>query len=172
MKARIIFSIIVINCSQLRAQTIENPSFDSAYIGGIDRIHYWITSDAWQSFSVDTVQPLIPNSYYSAFGLQYHELLQTTQLEYSATFDGPYAIKLFSIPGRVHVDGSPYKGFVVNGNHFYTDSIGYMDFKKGGTPFPYRPIKLRGHFKFDNTSPSLNNYGKAIVLLKKYKMSA
>lgn len=151
-----------------KAQNIENPGFDSAYIGGIDRIHSWITSDAWYNWSIDTVNPYTPNTHYVSVGMQYHELLQTVQLEYANAFDGSLAIKLYSVNGKVKIDGSPYKGFITNGNHFYTDNEGYLDFAKGGTPFPYRPAKLRGHFKFDNTSPSLTNFGRARILLKKY----
>ena len=168
MKAKIILTVLFFSSFRLSAQTIENPSFDSAYIGGIDRIHAWITSDAWYNWSMDTVAPMTANTHYTSSGLQYHELLQTAQLEYANAFHGSLAIKLFSVPGKVHVDGNPYKGFVTNGNHFYTDGDGYIDFKKGGTPFTDRPIKLRGHFKFDNTSASLTNFGKAVVLLKKY----
>ncbi len=169
MKARFYFSFILVTFfSNTFSQNVENPGFDSVYIGGIDRIHAWISSDAWFPNANDTVNPLTPNTHYVSIGLQHHELLQTAQLEYSNAFEGSYAIKVLSITGTVKSNGAPYKGFVTNGNHFYTDSLGYIDFKKGGTPFAYKPSKLRGHFKFDNTSPSLTNFGKASVLLKKY----
>ncbi len=169
MKTKLYLAAFLLFQSLLpKAQNIENPGFDSAYIGGIDRIHSWITSDAWYNWTIDTVQPHTPNTHYVSVGLQYHELLQTVQLEYANAFEGALAIKLFSVNGKVRVDGNPYKGFITNGNHFYTDSQGYLDFVKGGTPFPFRPSKLRGHFKFDNTSPSLTNFGKARILLKKY----
>ena len=131
-------------------------------------MHAWITSDAWIATINDTVVPMTPNTHFVGVGLQYHELLYTSQLEYSNAFDGAYAMKLLSIQGRVQSNGVPFRGFVVNGDHFYTNNLGYIDYSKCGTPFPYRPAKLRGHYKFDNTSPSLTNFGKAIVLLKKY----
>lgn len=168
MKRVLLFLFMIYKLPLLSAQNVENASFDSVYLGGIDRLHSWITSDAY-TFSInDTVQPMMPNAHFIGIGMQYHELLFTSQLEYSNTFDGPFAIKLVSINGKVKVDGSAYKGYIVNGNHFYTDSIGYIDFKKCGEPFPHRPSKLRGHYKFNNTSPSLTNFGKAHVLLKKY----
>ncbi len=168
MNSKIVFLAILLFSLRLSAQNIENPSFDSAYIGGIDRIHAWVTSDTWFPLSVDTVEPKTPSTHYIGAGLQYHELFQTVQLEYTAAFHGAYAINLTSVAGKVKNDGSPYKGFIANGDHFYTDSVGYIDYKKGGTPFTGRPSKLRGHYKFNNTSPSLTNFGRAIVLLKKY----
>ncbi len=151
-----------------KGQNIENPSFDSVYIGGIDRIYEWITSDAWPTGSGDTVQPLTPNAHFVSSGLQYHETLFSVQIDYTTAYDGPLAVKLLTDSDRVKNDGNAFSGFVVNGNHFYTDSTGYIDFSKCGTPFPYRPYSLKGHYKFEDNSPSLHNYPHAIVLLKKY----
>jgi hypothetical protein len=153
---------------QSKAQNVGNPSFDSVYIGGIDRIYEWITSDSWQSSVGDTVLPLMPFTHYISSGLQYHEALNTVQIEFSSAFDGPLAVKLFSDSDRVKSDGTTFSGFVINGNHFYTDSTGYIDFSKGGEPFPYRPYSLKGHYKFEDQSPSLHNYPHAFVLLKKF----
>jgi hypothetical protein len=164
----IILGLFLFACSlKVSAQNVGNPSFDSVYIGGIDRIHEWITSDAWFP-GPDTVTPKTPNSFFPGFGLQHHELLNTAQLKYSGAFHGNFAIILVAVDGMVKTDGSPYTGFVANGNHFYTDNLGYIDYSKGGEPFSYRPTKLRGHYKFQNTSALPTNYGKAIVLLKKY----
>lgn len=149
-------------------QQIKNGNFDSVYIGGIDRIHEWITSDCWPVGLNDTVFPLNPNDHYISTGLQYHETFRTVQIEYSGAFSGPYAIKVLSDSGMVHTDGSPFRGFITNGNHFYTGNDGYIDFKKGGEPFSFRPSALRGHFKFIDTSPSLSISAKVIILLKKY----
>ncbi|HRH01509.1 MAG TPA: T9SS type A sorting domain-containing protein [Bacteroidia bacterium] len=171
MKRALLFLIMIYKLPLLNAQNVANASFDSVYLGGIDRLHSWITSDSFLFSINDTMQPMTPNTHFVSTTMQYHELLFTSQLEYSNTFDGPFAIKLLSINGKVKVDGSPFKGYVVNGNHFYTDSMGYIDFKKCGEPFPHRPSKLRGHYKFNNTSPALTNFGKAHVLLKKYNTS-
>ena len=168
MKRLTLTIILALLLSSARAQNISNPGFDSVYIGGIDRIYSWITSDAW-SFSVnDTVQPLIPNSLYSFPGHSVNWMLYTTQLEYANPYEGQFAMKLLCNNQRVKENGRLYAGFIANGTHFYTDNLGYIDIKRGGTPFTGRPQRLRGHFKFNNDSPSMNNYGKAIVLLKKF----
>ncbi len=168
MKKTILTGVLFFHILTSYSQNIINPSFDSVYIGGIDRVFDWITSDAWPILMVDTVQPLNPMDHYIASGLLYHEVLFSSQLEYTGAYHGLYAIKLLSDSDRVDIFGNPYRGFVINGNHFYTDSIGYPDLKKGGIPFPYRPAKLIGHYKYEDTSPSLNNYPEAVVLLKKY----
>ena len=136
----------------VRSQNVDNPSFDSAYIGGIDRIRDWITSDAWPVQPGNPVPPLNPSDHYISAGLQYHELLYSAQLEYSNAYHGPLAIKVMADTGRLDIFGNPFPGFILNGNHFYTDSDGYLDLKKGGTPFPYRPYKLIGHYMLVDNS--------------------
>ncbi len=168
MKKSILILLMFFQTHLAFSQNIDNPSFDSVYIGGIDRIHSWITSDAWPVVPGDTVFPLNPYDHYVSTGLQYHELLYSVQVEYTSAFHGPYSIKLLSDSGRVDVFGNPFASFILNGNHFYTDNNGYVDLSKGGTPFPYRPFKLMGHYKLVDNSPSLNNYPEAYVLLKKY----
>ncbi len=171
MKKSILILLMFFQVPLSFSQNIDNPSFDSVYIGGIDRIHSWITSDAWPVTLGDTVHPLNPNDHYVSGGLQYHETYYSVQIEYASAFHGLYAIKLLSEIGRVDVLGNPFRGFVLNGDHFYTDNNGYIDLAKGGTPFPYRPYKLMGHYKLVDNSPSLNNYPEAFVLLKKYNPS-
>ena len=171
MKKIIILNLFLLISLFSHSQNIENPSFDSAYIGGIDRIFEWITSDSWNVNPGDTVYPLTPMNHYISVGLQYHETLYSTQLEYSGAFHGSLAIKVLCETGRVDILGNPFRGFVLNGNHFYTDTNGYLDLNKCGTPFPYRPYKLRGHYKLVDNSPSLHNYPEAIILLKKYNSS-
>jgi hypothetical protein len=168
MKKFVILGFSFILAFNIRAQNVENPSFDSIYIGGIDRIFEWITSDAWSSGVGDTILPLDPDSHYIANSLMFHEALNSVQIEYSNAYDGPYAVKVLSDSNRVKNDGNNFQGFIVNGNHFYTDSTGYLDLKKCGTPFTYRPYSLKGFYKFEDQSPSLHNYPRGIVLLKKY----
>lgn len=168
MKKAIFTVVLFFHFLTSHSQNIINPSFDSVYLGGIDRIFDWITSDAFPIFPADTVHPLNPLDHYIASGLLYHELLYSTQLEYTNPYHGPFAIKLLSDSDRVDIFGNPYRGFVVNGNHFYTNNIGYLDLKKCGIPFPYRPSKLIGHYKYEDGSPSFNNFPEAVVLLKKY----
>lgn len=152
----------------LSAQVIENPSFDSIYIGAIDRIYSWVTSDSWPLMAGDTVYPLEPDSQYNSIGFQFHKMLHSVQPGYTGAFDGPFYIRVFSDTVRKDIFGNPFPGFIVNGNSFYTDTNGYIDLNKCGTPFTTRPDKLRGHYQFEDHSPSLNNYPRAQVLLKKF----
>lgn len=168
MKKNILFSLLLFSFSNLKSQNVENPSFDSVYIGGIDRIYEWITSDSWGSVMNDTVIPMNPNTHYVSSGLQYHETFASVQIDYSTAYHGPHAVKLLTEPGKVKTDGSTFRGFVVNGNHFYTDSLGYIDLSKCGMPFTHRPYSLKGQYKFEDTSPSLHNYPTVNVLLRKY----
>ena len=168
MKKLILLLLMFCKFTDSSCQNIDNPSFDSVFIGGIDRIYSWITSDAWPVTLGDTVHPMNPNDHYITTGLQYHETYYSVQLEYSSPFHGSNAIKLLSEIGRVDILGNPFRGFVLNGNHFYTDNNGYIDLSKGGTPFTYRPYKLIGHYKLVDNSTSLHNYPEAYVLLKKY----
>lgn len=171
MKKAGFFILLVFMFMKAYPQNVTNANFDSVYIGGIDRIFSWITSDAFPSQNFDTIGPMTPNYHFLAQGLQYHETYATVNLDYSTAFNGPYAIILNGIANLVNTGGVPFAGFVVNGDHFYTDGTGYIDFKKGGEPFPYRPVNLKGHFKFTTQSPGLNMYGEAFVLLKKYNTS-
>jgi hypothetical protein len=168
MKKITTFASLIFLMLQTKAQNVENPSFDSIYIGGIDRIYEWITSDSWSTGAGDTVFPMTPSTHYISSGLQYHEALFTVQIDYTTAFDGPTAVELFSDSDLFKNDGTSFRGFIVNGNHFYTDSVGYIDFSRCGVPFPYRPYSLKGHYKFEDHSPSLHNYPHAAVLLKKY----
>jgi hypothetical protein len=172
MKRTLLYVLLLLHFNVSFSQQIDNPSFDSVYIGGIDRVFEWITSDAWPVVSNDTVHPLNPSDHYVSTGLQYHETYLTAQILYSNAFDGPYALSLSSDTGRVDIFGNPFRGFVVNGNHFYTDSSGYLDLPKCGTPFTHRPVKLIGHYTLEEHSPSLHNYPEAVVLLKKWNSGA
>jgi len=55
----------------ISAQCLPNPSFDSVYFGGIDRVFEWITSDGIllnNGFYNDTVNNLQPNTCFDASG--------------------------------------------------------------------------------------------------------
>ena len=160
------FLLLLLFSLDTQSQQIENSSFDSVYIGGIDRVHSWITSDAWSFFN-DTVQPLASSTYFPALGLMYHELLYSVQLDYTSAFHGPFAIQLFSDSNRYDIHGNLSPGFIVNGNAFYTDGSGYIDLIKCGAPFPFRPVKLHGRYKFSEESAS-GVFPEARLLLKKY----
>ena len=154
----------------VKGQNIYNPSFDSVYYGGIDRIFEWVTSDGFQlgsGFSADTVFPLLPNTFYDATSLQYSEILDYGVYVDTTPFS-PLCARLKSQPTVYRADGSTFETFVVNGTHFYTDSQGYIDFSRCGTPFTARPSGLKGFYRFSDLTTANNNFGRCEVLLKKY----
>ena len=154
----------------ISAQNIPNPSFDSIYFGGIDRVFNWITADGFifvSGASNDTVLALQPDTYYDAQGFQFSELL------FSIAAQPPYmgtgaSIRMLSKPERRKVNGAFFETFITNGSHLVTDKEGYIDFSKGGFPFPYRPKALLGQYQFIDTVSAIDNFGKCVVLLKKY----
>jgi hypothetical protein len=78
------------------------------------------------------------------------------------------AMKLMSHPEKVKLDGSAFISSIVNGTHFYTDSAGYVDFSRCGIPFPHRPTKLKGLYQFVDSTLIGMNFGRCVVLLKKW----
>ncbi len=151
-----------------QAQNMLNPSFDSIYIGAIDRVLQWVTSDATLlTGNGDTVLPLNPNQFYDASGLQFSEIFYVGQQSDTSSHSA-YALKLKSQNGYVKTDGSHYESYVYNGTHFYTDAQGYIDFSRGGIPFPYQPTKLKGLYQFVDSTLIGMNFGKCKVLLKKW----
>jgi hypothetical protein len=170
MKKLILF-LLAIYGSQLWGQNIPNPSFDSIYFGGIDRIFEWVTSDGVgiHGAGQDTIPPLQPNTFYDASNLQYSEILDQGVF-IDTTSHSNWALRLKSQPGKYKVDGSPYESYVVNGNHFYTGSDGYIDFSKCGTPFTGTPIALTGYYRFEEASAQ-PNWGVCEVLLKRFNVN-
>mgnify|MGYP000424537771 CR=1 FL=1 len=153
------------------SQNINNPSFDSIYIGGIDRILQWVTSDGVgiHGFGSDTITPLTPNTFYDASGLQYSEILDQG-VYIDTTPQSNWALRLKSQPLKFKSDGSPYESYVVNGDHFYTNNTGYIDFSKCGTPFTGTPTALKGYYKFEEQSAQ-PNWGVCEILLKRYNVN-
>ena len=167
---RTILSILILLVSQAHGQNILNPSFDSVYFGGIDRIFHWVTSDGFMMQSGvtgDTVLPLQPDSNYSAQGFLFSEILW-----FGNRIDtSPYSLAAMQIANRPRfkkVNGDPYPGFVINGDHLVTDSLGYPDLSRCGIPFSYRPTKLKGYYWFVDSTLLLNNFGRCVILLKKW----
>ncbi len=154
--------------SQSRSQTIENASFDSLCVCAIDRIWSWVTSDTYNYYG-DTVQPFTPNQLYTSFNWEIHMAYFTVQINYdNDPLHYLHSVKLFTRPDIVYPDGEKFRGFIANGHHFYTDGAGYIDFRKGGSPFPYRPYSMTGLYKFEDSLSVIDEYGKAIVLLKSF----
>ncbi len=163
----LMLTIVVINRGY--GQNMSNPSFDSIYIGGIDRVYEWITSDGFvlnAGQTADTVHALVPNTIYDATGFQFSEL--TYQVNLLATPFSPVGLRLANDPDLRDDNNEYFETFIVNGNQFKTDNDGYIDLKSCGTPFAYRPLKIKGKYKFEDSLSPVQNYGKCIVLLKKY----
>lgn len=165
---KILFSIgILLSIFQISfAQNIENSSFDSIYLGGIDRIWNWTTSDGFlirTSYYNDTVISLSPNTQYGPAP----EILFNIGFDFTTPYSN-VAIILNSTPSLKKENGQPFDSYITNGTHFKTGQDGYVDFSKGGSPFPYRPLKLNGFYIYFDTIPSTLDSGKCMVLLKKY----
>lgn len=170
MKTKTLAFAIIISLQSF-SQNINNPSFDSVYFGGIDRILQWVTSDGVNIHSVgaDTITPLQPNTFFDAIGLQYSEILDNGVFIDTTPYSS-YALRLKSQPSKYLQDGSNAESFVVNGDHFYTNNSGYIDFSKCGTPFTGRPTALTGFYKLIETS-AIPNFGLCEILLKKYNVN-
>lgn len=162
--------LLIVSSFTVVAQTIPNASFDSLYIGGIDRILHWVTSDGVGfgsgSNGLDTIQPLNPATFYDAQGLQFSEVFETVY--FAETPLSASAIRISSDPTNRKTNGDYFESFVLNGDHFTTDDLGYIDYSKCGTPFPFRPTNLKGQYKFESDDPSEVLSGKCVVLLKRY----
>lgn len=150
------------------SQNIDNANFDSLCICAIDRIWSWISSDSYY-FINDTAQPHTPNTLFGAGTSDVHMVFNTAAINYEDdSIHAMNSVKIFTRPDLVYPDGEKFRGFLANGYHFYTDNNGWIDFTKGGSPFPYRPYSMKGLYKFEDSLSVIDEYGKAIVLLKKY----
>lgn len=156
--------LLILNTSTLFSQNLINPSFDSVYIGGIDRIHDWIPASSNSlTSSLDTVRALEPDSCYQWLDPM---LLFPVDLIYNQAYNG-FGIRL-SNTSLVKEDGQPFETYIVNGSQLKTGSDGYPAFEKLGEPFPYRPSTLLGWYKYLDTIPQTVDHGRCMVLLKKY----
>jgi hypothetical protein len=171
MKSLYLFLLVLSFPLLLSSQTIPNASFDSVYFGGIDRIFDWVTSDNFlfnTNITGDTVYALEPNTLYG--GIHWSEMLYGVHFAFT-----PYSsvgVRLNGQPERYKISGEPFETFIFNGTHFTTDEEGYPDFSTGGTPFPYRPTALKGYYRLVDSLSAIENFGKCVVLLKKYNPSS
>lgn len=165
MKTIIVSTLLVFTTFLSSAQTILNPSFDSIYLGGIDRIHSWIPSSASLPYQQQgTILQLTPDTCYE--NLDPMVLFPLWGI-FSGAHSG-YAISL-QTTSFVKQNGDPYDTYLVNGGRtFKTGSDGYIAFEKHGEPFPYRPNAMNGWYQYFDTIPQTIDYGRAMVLLKKY----
>jgi hypothetical protein len=152
-----------------KSQNIDNASFDSLCVCAIDRVWQWVTSDTY-FVSSDTAQPFLPNTLYTNASINLHFAINTVQLNYDNTDSSGYinSVKIFSRPDMVFQTGDIFRGFIINGEHFFTDNQGFIDLKRCGSAFAYRPDSISGSYKFEDSLSSVAEYGKAKVLLKKY----
>jgi hypothetical protein len=152
-----------------KAQQIANGSFDSLCVCAIDRVWQWVTSDSYY-ISQDTAPPFLPNSFYDNSSSNIHFAMNTVQLNYDADDSLGYinSVKILTRPDLVFPNGDVFKGFIFNGEHFYTNANGYIDLKRCGTPFAFRPDSLSVWYKFEDTLSTSNESGKIKVLLKKF----
>lgn len=165
MKTVIISILFAFSTFLTSAQTILNPSFDSVYIGGIDRIHSWIPSSASFPYQQqNTVLQMAPDSCYENLDPM---LLFPVWLIYNSGHSG-FGLSLVTT-SYVKQNGDPYDTYLVNGgNSFKTGPDGYIAFERQGEPFPYRPNAMNGWYQYHDTIPQTVDYGRAMVLLKKY----
>jgi hypothetical protein len=152
----------------LSSQNIPNASFDSIYIGGIDRVYQWITSDAVY-FSNDTVVPFAPNTFFPPLSANHHFLTKTVQLNYFDTAAHYLnSLILTSYPALKYPGGNQFTSFIVNGEQFYSDADGIMDYRLCGSPFPYRPAYICGSYKFYDSLAPGSDFGRVEALLKRW----
>jgi hypothetical protein len=158
---------------QSRAQNIPNASFDSIYIGGIDRVYQWITSDAVY-FINDTAQPFAPNSYFPPWSGLHHFLINTVLLNYlepdSTHFI--YSLCLYNRSQLKNSDGSPFNSFIFNGIEFYSDNLGQIAPARSGSPFPYRPSHIKGMYRYEDSLATQPDHANVSALLKRWNVQS
>ena len=154
-----------------KAQNLPNASFDSVYFGGIDRLFDWITADGFRMVTgtnwPDTVYALEPDSTYVGGGFMFHELLWMNNQSDTSSHSFSSAV-IINRPNWHKTNGDIFPGFLIAGNSLTTDALGYPDLSKCGIPFPHRPTKLQGLYHFVDSTVMFNNFGKCIILLKKW----
>lgn len=166
------FLTLILTCSlgYSNAQQLQNPSFDSVYYGGIDRVWNWITSDAafmGGNVNGDTLGPQQTNY---LFGMgQGHEVFGHIDIYNSSPYSS-IGIKLNTTQYKKN-NGKAFETYIVNGEHYYTDSSGYIDFSKCGSPFSYRPDSLKGFYQYIDSNLTTTDYGLCITVLTKYNIS-
>jgi hypothetical protein len=169
VKPGIIFAFCILFSLSARSQQVPNADFDSLCICAIDRVWQWVCSDVY-SFQQDTAQGFTPNTLYTNSNSELHFAMGTVQLNYEdMDSTGNFSsVKLLTRSNLVFQDGSPFRAFIINGEHFYTDASGHIALNRCGTPFAFRPDSVAGWYKFEDSLSSINEFGKVQVLLKKF----
>lgn len=152
------------------SQNVANPSFEEHYIGAIDRVFDWVTSDGFRFAAGhigDTILPLEANTTYNAEGFLFSEVVFGLNLDSDAQFSTT-AIRLKTQPQTYDTSGAYFPTFLTNGTHVHTDESGYLDFSAGGVPFPRRPTHLAGYYRLHDTLSAIDHFGRCRILLKKF----
>ncbi|MCI4668310.1 MAG: T9SS type A sorting domain-containing protein [Bacteroidia bacterium] len=156
------------------AQQIPNADFDSVYIGGIDRIFQWTTADGVIMYSGELqneVFPMVADSQYMGPGFLFSEMVWINRIAYQDPFS-KNSIQIVTDLNRRKSDSTSFPSFILSGESFATDNQGYIDFFKSGYDFSYRPDSIKGYYKFEDSLPNVENTGRILLYLKKYKLQS
>ncbi len=128
----------------LIAQNIPNANFSDVYIGGLDRLHDWGNSEG-----CSVGEPRV--------------ILQYVMVDYSQP---DYAVRLRT---QTDTSGHAFPSFLFSSSLMWQYNPGCDEnFILTGQPFPHRPDKMLGWYKFRNDSLITNDFGTATVILKKF----
>ena len=126
----------------LSAQNIPNAGFESWFIGQVI-----LEAEDWRSSNFYT---------FNQFGI------------YSVNPDMVYASEGYTsarLTTTMLDTLGPFAAFMVCGSPLLDQVNGEVDILSGGTPFPYRPTKMIGQYRFESNSP-IEDFAQAHVILK------
>ncbi|MBI4647103.1 MAG: PCMD domain-containing protein [Bacteroidia bacterium] len=78
-------------------------------------------------------------------------IFNTTTKETASPFDGTISVKIKSISQTIPLVGEIVIPGLITVGEFYVDIEAQTGGVSGGIPFPFRPTKLRGYFKYQPT---------------------
>jgi hypothetical protein len=131
---------------QLSGQSIPNNNFDNWYFGGIDRLWDWGNSEG-----CDIGGP--------------HMTIYNVHGDFSRYNDPAVRLRTWKDNNDSIQSSYIYAGY----QNLFNSTTGICEFEliKTGHPFPHRPAKMHGFYKFENDSLFTNDFGKGVVLLRK-----
>ena len=136
--------IVFLLCSPifLPAQNIPNAGFENWLIGQVI-----LEAQDWRSSNFYT---------FNQFGV------------YSANPDNIYIAEGYT-SARLTTEEldtmGAFAAFLVSGSPLIDHENGTVDIMSGGTPFPHRPTKMLGKYRFESNSP-IEDFAQAHVILK------
>ncbi len=143
-----LFTLLLCLPQFLPAQNIPNPGFESWLIGQVI-----LEAEDWRSSNFYT---------FNQYGT------------YSVNPDMVYFTEGFTsarLTTTILDTLGPFASFLVSGSPLMDHVNGELDIMSGGTPFPYRPSKMKGQYQYQSESP-IEDFGQAHVILKKYNASS